>query len=71
MLFSLYVEEINMSLGKDKTDKNAEDYRTKLRTFLLEPNKLNLRDTYAALKRYRHFATELTLLDGIQVICLF
>ncbi|VDP12554.1 unnamed protein product [Onchocerca flexuosa] len=64
MLFSMYIDEINMLLREGK--KNEKSCRKGLRTFLIQPNKLNLLDTHAALKNYSHFAVELTLLEGVK-----
>uniref|UniRef100_A0A1I7VVS2 CNH domain-containing protein n=1 Tax=Loa loa TaxID=7209 RepID=A0A1I7VVS2_LOALO len=64
MLFSMYVDEINALLGEG--GESEKSCRRKLRTFLLQPNKLNLLDTCAVLKSYPHFAVELTLLEGVK-----
>uniref|UniRef100_A0A915Q1Z9 CNH domain-containing protein n=1 Tax=Setaria digitata TaxID=48799 RepID=A0A915Q1Z9_9BILA len=64
LLFSMYVEEINILLGEG--EKSEILCRKNLRTFLLQPNKLNLLDIYTVLKSYRHFDVELTLLEGVK-----
>lgn len=61
----MYVDEINALLGE--SGKNEKSCRRGLRTFLLEPNKLNLLDILVALKSCQHFAVELTLLKGVKV----
>lgn len=65
MLFLMYIDEINTLLGEG--GKNEKSCRRELRSFLLQPNKLNLLETRAVLKNYSHFAVELTLLEGIKV----
>uniref|UniRef100_A0A1I8E8I4 CNH domain-containing protein n=2 Tax=Wuchereria bancrofti TaxID=6293 RepID=A0A1I8E8I4_WUCBA len=72
MLFLMYVDEINNLLGGDQ--RREKLYRRELRTFLLQPNKLNLSDMRAVLEIWPHFAVELTLLEGVKengsVACL-
>nr|CDQ00934.1 Bm10998, isoform a [Brugia malayi] len=72
MLFSMYADEINNLLGEDR--RREKLYRKELRTFLLQPNKLNLSDMRAVLEIWPHFAVELTLLEGVKengsVACL-
>ncbi|KAM3726313.1 Transforming growth factor-beta receptor-associated protein [Dirofilaria immitis] len=64
LLFSTYIDEINMLLREGR--KCEKSCRKELRIFLLQPNKLNLLDVYAALRTYPHFAVELILLEGVK-----
>ncbi|KAK6110411.1 CNH domain family protein [Brugia pahangi] len=67
MLFSMYADEINNLLGGDR--RREKLYRKDLRTFLLQPSKLNLSDMRAVLEIWPHFAVELTLLEGVKKNC--
>ncbi|VDN01218.1 unnamed protein product [Thelazia callipaeda] len=67
LLFSMYVEEINMLMAEgDSAENKLKLFRKKLRNLLLQPNKLDLMQTRAVLKSYRFFSVELSLLDSVE-----